>query len=143
MKPASLNKLIGKRNWKLEQIPKLDISDEVLENPPITKKKRVTRSESFREEITQNGTSTEETSRNGSSKCLSDAKGKIGEKQLISRSNHFHKELSVGKTDLDELPTAESIEGYLAYNLRKTKFFCRKMMNLFIFELTFVFLLKI
>ena len=50
LKPASLNRILGKRDWKLKEIPELKSSKDLFLNQPKFKKRKLTRSLSFSEE---------------------------------------------------------------------------------------------
>ena len=116
LKPASLSKLLGKRDWKLEPIPELQISENLLQIQKSRKMRKLARSRSFCDEATETRALNKEARKKIVTHCLPNPE------QLLSNSqaklDKFNKQLNIGRPGMAELPTAENFEHYLAYNLR-------------------------
>ena len=124
LKPASLNKLLGKRSWNLKQIRELQDSEEFIVNKKRKKKRKIARSRSFCEEIKETGALTFENTQKIFNHCFPNPKFYFRDYQ--KKHDHFKKQVNFGRTDLRELSTAENFEDYLAYNLCKANYFLRK-----------------
>ena len=117
LKPASLNKLLGKRDWKLESIPVLQNSNHLPLSQKPQKKRKLTRSRSFCEGLSQVRASNPEKTLKNSTQLVSSTKKKLKNNQ--THHSQFNKQLNIGRCDMDEIPSSENFENYLAYNLRK------------------------
>ena len=121
LKPASINKLLGKRIWKILPTPDRESSDILDSNQTKRKKlkgnksRRITRSMSLCEEISEAEVSNVENSQKCSTKFVLSAK-KI-------QNDEVNKHLNIGRMCSNELPKLTNIEDYLAYHLRKVKLF--------------------
>ena len=110
LKPASLNKLLAKRNWKLDQIP---------DPHPKSTDTKITKLKpdfSLNGEIEQRGVFTQE-EHQSQTKDLSNQKEENGEYE--SPHSRFYKQLKIGRLDLNKLLDADNLENYLAYHLSK------------------------
>ena len=123
LKPASLNKLLRKREWKLEPIPEA-LNKDLQFNPTKRKKRKGVRRRDFSEELTSNEFSAEEINQISNTNLLYPEE-KIGESQI--KHDQFNKQVHIGRLDMQEFPNSENMWDYLAYNLRKE-------LNFFIFN---------
>ena len=119
LKPASLHKILGKRTWKLEQIPGSGDPNNVLFYQKGRKMRKLTRSLSFSNELLQNLTLSQEKTQKSSTESLSTSQQIISEDQ--TKKDKFNRQLNIGRPDMEGIPSPENIEGYLAYDLRKVQ----------------------
>ena len=116
LKPASLNQLLRKRNWKLEQIPEPQNPKNSLSKQSTTKKKKRTGSRSFGEEFTKTETQPQEFNQRSKTNSL-DPEITIDDFQ--TEHDRFNKQVKIGRPDRKELANSENIWDYMAYNLGK------------------------
>ena len=116
LKPASISKLLGKRNWKLQQIPEQEDSKNSKRKKLKIKKKKITRRMSFCDEATP-PTNLIKHSNKRSADSPSNLKQQ--NRKYHKKQSHCNHQLKIAKTHPNALPTAENVENYLAYDLCK------------------------
>ena len=120
MKPASLNTILGKRHWKLKDLPLIEKAEGLLLNQRVKKNKKLATSDSFSDGMMPTEALTQENTLQSSTKCLENAnKG--------SRGNNINFELedqiSLAKNYTDHVSAEDFFESCMAYNLRKKAVF--------------------
>ena len=123
LKPASMSKLLGKRNWDLKQIPNLECSDKLSINQSKRKKKKIltTSTSSLKNRVESSEILTQQEDLQTPHENLPNVGEKSGENRTME--SKLNEMLEIGNSELSELPNAENFEDYLAYDLRKKSIF--------------------
>ena len=117
LKPASFSKLLGKRDWKLHQIPQLETSYHSLSNQEKIKNRKLKRSRSFGDEMQSSSTSAQENNLKISLNTLTNP-GQSS-RGYQKKNAQIKKQVNLGLNQLSGFPTADNFERYMAYNLSK------------------------
>ena len=113
LKPASLNKLLGKRSWKLEKIPELLFKQKNL------KIEKIERSQSLNHSASCIGVDIVNSKLNPQNKSrMEEKRGEIDSEG--KRHRKFNQQLRISRPGLKEFATADNIEDYFLYNLSKS-----------------------
>ena len=117
MKPASLNSILGKRDWKLNQQSMVQNEDKLSSNQTEIKKKKLETIDRIFDGKMQTEALPQENSIQSSPNCLENSKKRNRKDNEVDFQ--VKEQVNLRFNNLDQLPTIETFEGVMAYNLRK------------------------